>query len=368
MKKLLWMLCALLSLPVYGQMDAPLWIQDIYREQNYPAEHWYTGFSRDRLKAGAIAGAALKTLERDAQNQLAESIIVNIEGATQVENTSVAIQTGNKSAEQITTGYRQAVRTATAATTVKSEVKSYHDPASGTLYAFAAVRRTDLAAYYQKQINNDLNRVDVALETAEQLVAAGKKMSAFRQCGTAKKTLDGIAHYQDLLTAVDATASADALQQDRSAALQHTLNRKLITLEQSTFVFINCKYEHKGRKDDAFDDNPGIICDIISQALSENDCSPVDDPAEADYELTLTASTTQRSDGSGAYAIISYYANVKGSLYNRLTQKKTADFSILNDPDAYSAGKSPQDAAMKAFKLPALKNRILEKILPKIKN
>jgi hypothetical protein len=361
------MLFAVLPLFAWGQ-TAPAWTQDAYRERDYPAAEWYTGFVRDHLKATASAGVALKALERDAQNQLAESIIVNIEGATQVENASTRVQNGRYSAEQITTDYRQAVRTATAATTVKSEVKSWHDPASGALFAFAAVRRVDLAAYYQKQINNDLNRVDVALGTADQLVAAGKKMSAFRQCSTAKTTLDGITYYQDLLTAVNAEADEHALQQDRSADLQRTLNQKLISLEQSTFVYIDCKYEYKGYKNDAFSEDPGILCDIITQALSENDCSVVEDPAEADYELTLTSYTTQRSDGKGQYGIISYYANVKGSLYNRLTKKKTADFAILNDPDAYAAGRSAQDAATKAFKLPTLKNKVLEKVLPKIKN
>jgi hypothetical protein len=59
---------------------------------------------------------------------------------------------------------------------------------------------------------------------------------------------------------------------------------------------------------------------------------------------------------------------VKGTLYNRMTKKKTVDFSIFNDPNAYAAGKSPEDAATKAFKLPALKQKILEKVLSKMKN
>jgi hypothetical protein len=367
MKKSIGILFALLPLLAWGQ-TAPMWTHDAYRERNYPATEWYTGFVRDQLRATVYAGEALKALERDAQNQLAESIIVNIEGFTQVENASTRVQNGNRSAEQITTDYRQAVRTATAAITVKSEVKSWHDPASGALYAFAAVRRADLAAYYPKQINNDLNRVDVALGTAGQLAAAGKKMSAFRQCGAAKETLNGVAHYQDLLTAVNAEAGEDALQSDRFAGLQRRLNQKLITLEQSTFVYVDCQYEYKGYKNDAFSEDPGILCDIITQALSENDCSVTEDPTEADYELTLTSSTTQRSDGRGPYGIISYYANVKGALYNRLTGKKTVDFAILNDPDAYAAGRSAQDAATKAFKLPALKEKVLEKVLPKIKD
>jgi hypothetical protein len=193
-------------------------------------------------------------------------------------------------------------------------------------------------------------------------------MWAFRKCVAAAKLFAGITRYQDLLAAVNAGAGDDALQTERSNELQHTIAQALIDLEQSTFVYVDCQYELKNNQDDAFSSDPGILCDIIKQALSENECSVVDDDVEADYTLTLTAYTTQRTDGRGQYGIISYYANVKGSLYNRLTKKKTADFAILNDPDVYAAGRSPQDAATKAFKLPALKGKILEKILPKIKN
>jgi hypothetical protein len=359
-----------LGLPavLFGQATPPMWTQDAARERNYPASEWYTGFATDRLKAGADVGKALKALERDAQNQLSESIIVTIESNTQVENTSESYESGGKRTEQITTGYKQAVKTATTATTVKNEVKSYHDATTGKLYAFAAVRRSDLAAFYRKSVNVDLNKVETALSIAEQLVAAGKKMSARRKCAEAQKTLDGVTFFRDLLTAVDAAADEEALQTARSNELTRTVEQRLIDLEQSTFVYVNCKFEYKGHKDDAFGSDPGIICSIVKQALSENDCSVSDAVAEADYELTLTASTTQRSDGSGEFSIITYYANVKGTLYNRLTRKKTVDFSIFNDADCYSAGKSAEDAATKAFKLPALKDKVLEQVLPKIKN
>jgi hypothetical protein len=133
-------------------------------------------------------------------------------------------------------------------------------------------------------------------------------------------------------------------------------------------VYADCRYEFNGYKDDAFSSDPEIICDIIKQALNENECSVVNDEIEADYTLTLIAYTKQRSDGSGDNGIISYYANVKGTLYNHKTKKKIVDFSILNDPDIYAVGKSPEIAATRAFKLPILKQKILDKILPKIKN
>jgi len=367
MRQLLLILLAMFSFVVQAQTTPPAWTQDATRERDYPAREWYTGFVRDRVKSGVDAATALRALERDAQNQLAESIIVTIEGDTRMENASRQIQSGGRSAEIITTDYRQAVRTATAATTVRTEMKSFHDPATGALYAFAAVRRADLAAFYRTQINVDLNKVETAISVSEQLTVAGKKMSARRKVDEARTILAGVSFYRDLLVAVDAASDENSLQTARSGNLQRTVQSLLIRLEQSTFVYMDCRHEFKNYKDDAFSSDLGILCDIIAQALSENECSVTDNREEADYELTLITSTTQRSDGQ-AGRLLSYYANVKGSLYNRMTQKKTVDFSILNDADAYAAGRNPEDAATKAFKKPELREKVLEKILPKIKD
>jgi hypothetical protein len=59
---------------------------------------------------------------------------------------------------------------------------------------------------------------------------------------------------------------------------------------------------------------------------------------------------------------------VKGSLYDRTAQKQLVEFNILNDPNVYAAGRSPEDAATKAFKLPALKEKVMNLILPKLKD
>jgi hypothetical protein len=361
-------LLAGLPLGVLGQATMPSWTEDAFRELHYPADEWYTGFARNKLKTDEELGDAIKKLEQDAKAQLAESIILKIEETTKMKQASESIQSGNDSREIITSEYEQDVKTATSATTVGCELKSHYEPSSGALYAFAVVRRADLATFYQKQIDLDLNEVENALSMVNQLIAVGKKMSASQKCFDAMAFFANVTRYQKLLSAVNLDANAETLQTIRSKELQETVTQTFLNLEQSTFVYVDCQYEYKGYKDDAFSSDPGIICDIVKQALSENQCSVVDDDSNADYTLTLSAYTTQRSDGSGEFGIISYYANVRGSLYNHLTKKKTVDFAILNDPNVYAAGRTPEIAATKAFKLPALKERILGKILPKIKN
>ncbi|GHV36432.1 hypothetical protein FACS1894178_7650 [Bacteroidia bacterium] len=366
MKKFLTTIIAFCALH-FALGQTPQWIQSAYREATYPSSQWYTGYSREKLRQGETPANALKRLQKDAQSSLAESIIVNIEGATENRTFSSRVQIAGESGEVITNDYQQIIRSSTSATTVKSEMKTYHDPATGFVYAFAAVKASDLNAYYTKQINLDLNKVDVALGMVEQLVAAGKKMSARRQVETAMKTLQGVVYMQDLLAAVNPNSNDDLLQIYRSNDLTSTVNQAIIDLEQSTAVFVECRpLWNTGKGDNAGD--PDIVCNMVEQLLTENDCRITDDRNEADYVLLLQPSSTCRSDGSGQYGIISYYANCKGELTNKLTNKKTANFSIFNDSECYMAGKSADVAANKAFNMPELKAKILGFILPKIKN
>ena len=345
--------------------QTPEWTQSAYRQQHFPSQEWYVGYAFGRLTAGGNAANELAALERNALNRLAESIIVTVNSETSLLRKS--IQRGE--IDETSTDYNQAIRTATTTTTVRTDVVSYRDAATGDLYALATVRRADLAAFYSRQLNVDLSKAETAVGVSEQLAQAGKKISARQKVVEARKALADVYSYIDLLAAVSAGADHSDMQIERTGNLMRTVERLLIHLEQSTFIYMNCSHEKRSAKDDAFRTDPGILCGIIAQALTENDCAITESREEADYILTLVTSTTQRSDGkTGQFPILSYYANVRGTLLNRATNRQTASFTIQNDPDAYEAGSTPEDAATRAFMLPELKDKVLGNILPKIKN
>ena len=351
------------SLALFGQ-EKPLWLDENQRERQYPSNTYFTGFAYGEKSPNKEVQEIIQQLKTDAQADLSKKIRLQISSKSQ---STMATVNNNGRYQENESFFNQSI-TQSNAEVVGIKTESYYNPVTKMVYAFAVVKRSDLIAFYQKQINLDLNKVETTLTIAEEYLNAGKKISAFDKCEEAKKMLDALNFYRNLLIAIDGNADDNNLQIERTNKLIRTIEQALITLEQSTFVYLNCQYELKGYKNDAFSSDPGIFCDIITQALSENQCSVTDNKEEADYELTLITSTTQRSDGKGDYGIISYYANVKGSLYSRMTQKKTVEFSIFNDPDAYSVGKSAEDAASKAFKLPELKKKVLDKILLKIKD
>jgi hypothetical protein len=359
---------ALFPCTVAAQGNAPTWIDANVRNLQYPQETYYSGFAEIKITQKETKEEVLNRAKQAATGELSQKIRMVIISKKTSKDESTRYISQDIMEEQIQSQFSAIIETKSLVEITDSKLETWYDNSTHTVYAFAAVRRSDLAAFYQNQIGLELNKVETALAMAKQLAAVGKKKSAFRKCDETIKIFKEVTYFQNLLVAVNANATHEALQLEQSSKLQKELAEALSNLEQSTYVYVDCRYEYKGNDDDAFSRNPEIICNIIKQAHSKNDCSIVDDEREADYTLSLTACTTQRSDGSGEYGIISYYANVKGTLYNHLTQKKSVDFTIFNDPNAYSVGKSAQDAATKAFKLPALKEKILEEILPKIKN
>ena len=352
-----------MSMIVCAQTSSPIWLHDVYRKINYPPEQWHTGFVQDRLKPDADAGSVLKTIEREAITQLAESIFMTIESETQSANTGENDETG------ATSPLKQSIKTFTSATLINLESNSYYDPETGMLYAFAAIKRSDVSKYYQNRLTTDLASLETAIEVIKQHITAREKRNANLKIKEAQALLADVRLSRTLLNAGSAgSASSDdaRLQTGREDELHHALEQLLSGFNGNLMVYVNCQSEQKGQRHDALKENQDIFCNIIAQALNENNCLITDDVHQADFELKIITSTTQRSDGADPYGIISYYANAKGTLYDLVAGRQLVDFYVVNDPQVYAAGRTPEDAAIKAFKLPALKEMVMEKILPAI--
>ena len=351
MKRLLLIIWFGSSMLAWSQTDPPIWVKDVYRKINYPPEKWHTGYVQDRLKENEDANSALKKMERDAISHLAETIITTVEI--------------DKSAES---AHRPARRGLEALSLVNLDVNSYYDPSTGMLYAFAAIKRDELANYFLKQINANLRKAETTIDVTKQQLVAAKKSSARKEIKEAGRLLEEIRLFRSMIDISNVQLKDKDLQAGREDELQRAIEKIMMDFDTDIVVYIDCRLEPKGASNDAFEKDPGIFCGIITQALTEKECFITDNKNNADFILTLITSTTLRSDGKDAFGIISYYANVKGSLYSRTENKHIIDFVVANDSKVYAAGRTPEDAAIKAFKLPALKNMILEKILPEIIN
>ena len=344
----------------------PLWVSEEYRRHTYPSESYYWGFSQDQLPMGGSLGSFLSSLEELARARLIEAIQVRINASSESVSESMSRQEGNAYHEQIRNAYRQQIETSTSAVAVGVEVMSHYNSASRTAYALAVVGRESLANYYGQRIDLLLTQVEGEWAAVAPLVEAGKKLLARERCLEALTQLEEVGAWQQLYVAVQSHASEGVLQHERCEALKLRLQGDAIRLEQSTRLFLSCQWqcrefpEHKEQAE--------VVDQMLRAALSEHGCTWVDRPDQADFVLTLKISTSLRSDGSGPYGVISYYANAVGQLYNCHLKRVVASISLQNDPRVYAGAGSHQLALRKAFQQQALREALLAVILPKIEN
>ena len=350
---------------VLGQAP-PSWINGSARDVSFPSETFFTGYTQGNVRAGESVDAAKQRLLRDAQGLLAESIRMTVRSQT----ASQTVSTRTDRAERIDAVVDASVETVADAEIVGiNSEQPYHDAQTGIIHAFAWVNKAEMATYYRRQIDMALSRVETAISVAEELVTARRRMNARRTVSDARSIFGELDAFRDMLITVDPRSDENSLQVQRSSNLMRTVERMLVELQQSTFVYLTCQHELRGGNDDAFSTDPGILCNIIAQALSENECAITTDREEADFEITLITSTSFRGVARLRDSeFVIYYANVRGTLYDRATQRRTAEFILINDPDAYAQGRSPEDAATRAFRKTELKDKVLESILPRIKN
>jgi transcriptional regulator NrdR family protein len=346
-----WMLipCA-----VMAQGTAPMWLDADVRSAQYPAETHYTGFGEVSVGAGEGQEKALNRAKQAAVGELSERVRVMVSS----EKSSLDISlSGSDIEEQIRSKFETAVKTASQTEVVGSKVNTYYDAARKTAYAFAYVSRAELIAYYQKQITLYLNKVESALKIASELAEKGAKVKARKQCEEVIKHFATVAYSQDLLTAVDVQADDAALQQSRSERLRNELVQTLTDLENSIYVYVECKEIVDGEEVE-------YIADKLPGLLTDNDCGCnfTTDADQADYVIKVNAYIARCTDAGGGQVFC--YADATVNLYNAHTQK-TLKPKIPEAKGGWT-GKNYVKAGEEAFD--ELAKKIVEQVIPMMKN
>jgi hypothetical protein len=334
------LLILLLALPVLAQNSAPQWVDESWRTARYPNTEWYTGFARDKAK-GSPNQAKFKAIEKDAQNSLSESIVVHIQGASSVENTSIQQQNGKNHSETITRNYKQAITTASNAVVAKMETYSHFDKESDYIYGFAAVRKRDLAEFYRTKIDNLLSFAENEFSLANQLAEIGKKKSALNKINAISDSLLRIDYWRNLLQAV-ASITADS----HSAEIMRKINTAKISLENSIIIYLKVSgNEYVAEELPAMLQEKGCNCTVSEMA------------GEADYSITVNTkfNRCKRADIDEVYC----YASANVSVENVKT-KRPVSVKVPEGKGGW-AGDNKDRATEKAFE--DLTANIAEKIL-----
>jgi hypothetical protein len=307
-----------------------MWVQDSWRSVHYPSTEWYTGFARDKAK-GNPSKEKFKDIEKTAQNSLSESIVVNIRGASSVENASSQKQSGKNQNEMINKNYKQIITSTSDAVLTKMETRSYFDKASGYIYGFAAVKKKDLSEFYSARINGLFSFAESEFSLASQLAEAGKKKNALDKMKVIEDSLLKVSYWENLLQAVGSSTTAHK----RSAEILQKINTAKIALENSTGIYL-------------YMSGSEYVAEELPAMMQEKgcNCSISEKETEADYTITVKAklSRCNKADFGQVYC----WTNASASLLNSKT-KKNISLKIPEAKGSWTEGNT-EKATEESFK------------------
>ena len=331
------LLILVLALPVLAQNSAPQWVEESWRATRYPNAEWYTGFARDNIK-GQPNSETYQAIEKEAQKRLIESINIRISGTS----TSKTKMTSNNKSETIDQNYAQTIQVSTNAEIAKAQTYSYHDAKNNAIYAFAAVRKSDLADYYATRIEFYLNEAQRSIEFSKQLLELDKRKEALEKLAGSKKFIDSTAYYRSLLLIVDATNGTKRSQGERVNELLNEI--ATVQAGDAMLVFVT---------------GTDIIVSGLQTILSENNITVTENEKEAGYVLKIDGKVCNPiADGHFYFAT----ACVKVTLANARTGKNEV---LLTVNGRKEGGLSAEKAEEKAFKsaVPEVWGKLKDKIL-----
>jgi len=328
---------ALLPPPVaHAQKGLPNWVDEGWRNAKYPQSDWYAGFSQDAVRKGTDASETQKRVEKEAQNRMAQGISVRIAATSSTETKSSQTRDAKGVSETIQKEYGQIIEATTNAEVVKSELYSHYDPAGGRVYAFAAVKKSELAAYYTTRVEFYLQVADNDIKLAKQYVESDRKGSALEKLADSRKNIREIDKYRELLTVVDYKGEALKRLTDKSASQLREISDMEIKLRESGAVYITGKETIAGQPVDR-------VVSALQSKFSENKCRVADKQEDAGYILRVTVKECNVTE-SGKFTYC--YACVNADLVSTKTGKNESKISFTGPKTGWTTAKT---ACEKAF-------------------
>jgi len=337
-------MCALV---LWGQAP-PRWLDRTARERLYPAGAFLTGFVSEAVRPGDDIPQAQERMKAEAQKALSESIRVRIEGHTYTSDQSLR---ANGKEETLST-YRASVHASSNIELVGVKTDAWFDSRKNEVYAFAFVNKHELAEYCKADIDLLLTQIESALRTSAELEQDGEKGKARKQCKDALSMLEQVREAQNLLMIIDA-ADSESLRQPLAETLRNAATHLMARLAQAVYVYVESREWIFGKEVD-------VIANKLKAVLANNGCSFVDDPAQADFKLTLDASAREASNSDG---LVYCYADVKIALFAVHKQK-----GVYEDIISQRSGSVDKERAGRKALESVVVTGITDKLMPWIKN
>ena len=272
---------AMTAVSAFAQMP-PTWSDYDMRQLEYPDSEYFTGYAEGAPMTGERQEVATQRLKDAARVEAVSTIRVHI--TNQSTNDLISQQLSNMEGE-----FWNVMNTFTSSTTTTVDMKipglqieAWRDPQTGTIYAFAYVKKSTLIRQLEKQITVALTKVEMSLNQVDQLIATGQKLQARSAAEKALPLFAEVDEAQKLLVAVDADATEETLMLNETRQLQLRLMAMVAHLKNALTICIQCDAS-------IFGTNYPTLSSTLQGHLSKLGCNFVSDPSVADWVVVIQA-------------------------------------------------------------------------------
>lgn len=282
MKRVLNLLVATcVALSSYSQLP-PEWCNHDLRRVAYPDSEYFTGYAEGSPMTGERIEVATQRLKDAARVEAVSTIRVHIKNNT----TNNALSQTLRSNEGT---FRQSMREFTSSTTTSVDIQipglqieAWRSPQTGTIVAFAYVKKSTLIRQLEKQITVALTKVEMSLDQTDQLIATGQKLQARSAAEKALPLFAEVDEAQKLLVAVDSDATEETLMLSETRQLQQRLMAMVAQLKNALTICLKADAK-------IFSSTYLALQEELKGALSQLGCNFVTDPSTADWVIDLAA-------------------------------------------------------------------------------
>ena len=279
-----WVMAAVCA---FAQMP-PTWSDYDMRQLEYPDSEYFTGYAEGAPMTGERQEVATQRLKDAARVEAVSTIRVHI--TNQSTNDLISQQLSNMEGD-----FWNVMNTFTSSTTTTVDMKipglqieAWRDPQTGSIYAFAYVKKSTLIRQLEKQITVALTKVEMSLDQVDQLIATGQKLQARSAAEKALPLFAEVDEAQKLLVAVDADATEETLMLNETRQLQQRLMAMVAHLKNALTICIQCDAS-------IFGSHYPTLSSTLQGHLSKLGCNFVSDPSVADWVVMIQASAREYS-------------------------------------------------------------------------
>ena len=272
---------AMTAISAFAQMP-PAWTDHDLRHIDYPDSEYFTGYAEGAPTGSERQEVATQRLKDAARVEALSTIRVHVKNNTTNNALSQTLRTNEGT-------FRQSMREFVSSTTTSVDMKipglqieSWRAPQTGTIYAFAYVKKSTLIRQLEKQITVAITKVEMSLDQVDQLIATGQKLQARSAAEKALPLFTEVDEAQKLLVAVDAEATEETLMLSETRQLQQCLMAMVAQLKNALTIYLRADAK-------IFSTAYPALQEELKGALSPLGCNFVTDPSTADWVINISA-------------------------------------------------------------------------------